>query len=337
MDGHPELPDADAPLDPPALVPPAAFDAPPAFLPPTTEPPSTFEQPAAFEAPTAQFDGFAPPAAADAPISVVIHDEPKPRRTGLLVGLGALVVAAVGVGGFLLLSSDEAEATFSIDKAAAAAAEQRSMSFTLTVDAMGEESVIEAEIDNESGLARMTLQLGAMFDDGVEMIVDTKNEVVYVSSDLFDSIGLDVETDWIKMDEEFLADSGEDSMFSTATSNDAMQASVLLENATSVEEVGIEEIDGEQLKHYRVTVSGEEALQQSPQVAEQFESVGGEMPDEVTYDMWVSEDNELRRIGVDLDIGPAVITTLLVITGIDQPLDIELPDDDDTTDASELM
>lgn len=211
------------------------------------------------------------------------------------------------------------------------------MSFEMTVDAMGEETVIEAEIDNDSGLARMTLQLGAMFDDGVEMIVDTKNEVVYVSSDLFDSIGLDVETDWIKMDAEFLAESGEDSMFSTATSNDAMQASVLLENAKSVEEVGIEEIDGEQLKHYRVTVSGDEALRQSPQVAEQFESVGGEMPDEVTYDMWVSEDNELRRIGVDLDIGPAVITTLLVITGTDQSLDIELPDDDDTTDASELL
>ncbi|MDO9173406.1 MAG: hypothetical protein Q7V62_01295, partial [Actinomycetota bacterium] len=268
MDGHPELPDADAPLDPPALVPPTAFDAPPAF-----EPPANVEPPSAFEPPTAQFDGFAPPAAADAPISVVIHDEPKPRRTGLLVGLGALVVAAVGVGGFLLLSSDEAEATFSIDKAAAAAAEHRTMSFEMTVDAMGEETVIEAEIDNDSGLARMTLQLGAMFDDGVEMIVDTKNEVVYVSSDLFDSIGLDVETDWIKMDAEFLAESGEDSMFSTATSNDAMQASVLLENAKSVEEVGIEEIDGEQLKHYRVTVSGEEALRQSPQVAEQFESV----------------------------------------------------------------
>lgn len=327
MDGHPELPDTGAPLDPPT-----AFDAPPAF-----EPPAAFEPPSTFQPPTAQFDGFAPPNPADAPISVVIHDQPKPRRTGLLVGLGALVVAAVAAGGFLLLRSDEAEATFSIEQAAAAAAEHRTMSYTMTVETMGEETVIEAEVDNETGLARMTLQLGALFDDGVEMIVDTKQEIIYVSSDLFDTIGLDVETDWIKMDKEFLADSGDNSMFSTATSNDALQASVLLENAKSVEEVGVEEIDGEQLKHFRVTVSAEEALQQSPQVAEQFEAVGGEMPDDVTYDMWVTEDNELRRIAIELDIGPAVVTTLMVITGTDQPLDIELPDDDDTTDASDLM
>lgn len=322
MDGHSENPDLpDAPTTDAFDAPTAAFDAP-------TAP---------FDPPTAQFEGFPPPVSSDAPISVVLHAEPKRRRTGLLVGVGALVVAAVAVGGFLLLSGDEAEATFSIEKATAGASENRSMSYTMTVESMGEATVIEAEVDNESGLARMTLQLGAVFGDGIEMIVDTKNEVVYVSSDLFDSIGLDVETDWIRMDTEFLAENGNNSMFSTAASNDAMQASVLLENATSVEEVGIEEFDGEQLKHFRVTVSAEEALKQSPQVADQFETAGGEMPDEVTYDMWVSEDNELRRIGVDLDIGPAVIKTLLVITETDQPIDIQLPGDDDTTDASELL
>ena len=63
----------------------------------------------------------------------------------------------------------------------------------------------------------------------------------------------------------------------------------------------------------------------------------GELPDEVVYDMYVTKDNQLRRISIDLDVGTTVVKLDVVVTPIEGPLVIELPTDADVTDVSELM
>jgi hypothetical protein len=314
----------------------AAMDGPPAFPHPDsmgddTTPPA---QPATFDDATAPFPD---PVAGEPPISVVLHEEPKNRRTGLFVGAGVVAVAALGMGAFLLLRGGDEKQTYSLKTATAAAAEQKASAYTLSVESMGEELSMDAEVDNTTGLGHMTMQIGGLGDGEIEVIVDTPNEVLYVSSALFESIGLDVKTDWIKMDKEFLADSGDSTMFDAATTDSTFGAAQLLEGAKSVEDLGFEERDLEKLKHYKVTVDAATAIEASPQLEEQVTSIDGELPDEIVYDMYVTKDNQLRRIFIDLDVGTSVIKLDMVVRTLTEPLVIELPDEADFTDASELM
>lgn len=290
-------------------------------------------QPATFDESTGPLSD---PVSGEPPISVVLHEEPKRRRTGLFVGAGVVAVAVLGVGAFLLLRGGE-KPTYSLKTATAAAAEQKATAYTLSIESMGEELSLDAEVDNTTGLGHMTMQIGGMGDGEIEILVDTPNEVIYVSSALFESIGLDVKTDWIKMDKEFLADSGDSTMFDAATTDSSFGAAHLLENAKSVEDLGFEERDGEKLKHYKVTVDAATAIEASPQLEEQVTSIDGELPDEIVYDMYVTKDNQLRRIFIDLDVGTSVVKLDMVVRPLTEPLVIELPDEADFTDASELM
>ena len=101
---------------------------------------------------------------------------------------------------------------------------------------------MDAEFDGVTGNTRVTMRMEGLFDDGIEMIVSETTQTIYVSSDLFKVIGLDVQTEWIKMDEEFLTEQGDNS-FDSATNSDVLNASALLADASSVEEVGLETID----------------------------------------------------------------------------------------------
>jgi len=291
------------------------------------------------------FDAFPPPFVGDAvlagepTLSVVLPDEPAPRRMGLLVGVALFVVVALGLGAFLLLRNDDKAAAYSLQQAATAASTQQAMAFTLTMETMGQEIVIDAEADNTSGLTRMTMQMdGLGFGNaGIKMIVDAPNEVIYISSDLFSAIGLDVASEWIKMDKAFLADSGDDSMFDAANSGNVLQAGEIVEQASTKEDLGLEEIDGEQLRHYRVTLDLAKALELSPQLEDSFAELDADLPTEVPYDMWVTEDNELRRVLIELDLGATVVKIDQVIRMLDGPLVIEIPADADVTPAGDLL
>ena len=276
-------------------------------------------------------DHFPPPA------SVVLHDEPAPRRTGLFVVVGLLLTAVVAGGAFMLTKDDEEEAAaYSLDAAVEALDESESIAYTVDVDSMGQEVSIDAEFDADTGNTRVTMRMDGIFDNGIEMIVSTDPQIIYVSSTLFSVIGVDIDTEWIKMDEEFLAEQGENA-FESAVSNDVLNAGDLIASATSVEDIGLETIDGEQLQHYRVTVDKETALANSPQMQDQITEAGGEMPDEVAYEMWVTEDNRLRRMGVDLDIGTSIISTVFTVKAPGAPISVEAPVDADVTDAEELL
>jgi len=271
------------------------------------------------------------------PVSVVLHDQPAPRRAGLLAAVGLLLIAAVAGGAFMLMKGDDAkEATYSLEAATTAIDEEKDLAYSVVADSMGQEVTIDAELDSDTGNTRITMQMDGMFDDGIEMIITEESQTIYVSSDLFSVLGLDIKTDWIKVDKEFLEEQGDNS-FSSAANNDVLAAGDLLADATSVEEVGLETIDGEELMHYRVTVDKETALANSPQLKGQLDELGGEMPDEVVYDMWVTEDNQLRRMSLDLDIGPSILSTLVIVKTLDGPISVELPADDEVTNADELV
>jgi hypothetical protein len=275
-------------------------------------------------------------------VSVVIHEPPKRRRTGLLVAVGVLLVAALGVGGFLLLRSDDEEATYSLSAAAARAADTTSVAFTMTMNVMGEEIVADAATDSERGLTHITMDLGGAelgIDATMEMIADDNAKVVYLQSGFFEALGLDVDTDWIKMDEEFLASQGgaDADMFGSASVGNPLDVAPLFEHAKSVTEVGFDDVDGVKVQHFEVVVDTLAALDASPQLQQQFEELSGDLPTDLTYDVYVDEQNQIRRLSTVVKAGATKVEIDIVIKPLTEPLVIEVPDPADVTDIADLM
>jgi len=314
----------------------------PSWAPPaasTTPPPAT-----PFAPPT--FDAATPPPLVPV-TSVVLTEPPRRRRTGLWVGLAALAVVALGVGGFFAFASrddDDAssEATFSLDEVPAAAEDQGA--FTATISAMDQTIEQHAEYDLDAGLMSLTMTLPGFFDDSMEVsaIVDLENEVIYLDASLFEEMGLEVDTTWLRIDREALEEAGQDaSGFDQFKTGDPTGLAGALVDIGEVTEIGKETIDGEELMHYQVVADTADLLDADPEALEQLEvqveQFGGELPDEVVYDVWVTEDNRVRRMVIDLEMGVMQASVEYVFEDLDGPVEIELPADDDVTDIMDLV
>jgi hypothetical protein len=279
--------------------------------------------------------------------SVVVAEEPRRRRSGLWIGLGALIVVALGVGGFFAFASDDDDddaesATFSLAEVTSAAQDEGA--FTATITAMDQTVEQHAVYDLEEGLMSMTMTLPGFGDEEmqIEALVDIDDEVVYLDASLFEDMGLPVETEWLRIDREALETAGEDaSAFDQFKLGDPTGLAGSLVEVGDVTEIGKEEIDGEELMHYQVAASTAELLDTDPEALEQIqvqvEQVGGELPDEIVYDVWVTEDNRVRKLVVDLEMGVMQTSVDYVFEDLDEPVDIELPAEDDVTDIMDLI
>jgi hypothetical protein len=102
-------------------------------------------------------------------------------------------------------------------------------------------------------------------------------------------------------------------------------------------EVGIDTIDGVEVRHYEVSVDVAEALAALPQ-AELDSGTGDiELPDTISYDVWVTADNQLRRVSFGTEIAGQPIGMQLDMTTTDEPLGIELPADGEVFDLTGLL
>jgi hypothetical protein len=91
-----------------------------------------------------------------------------------------------------------------------------------------------------------------------------------------------------------------------------------------VEYVGEEDVDGETLKHYTMTVRSEAVrdLQQD------MGTSGARLPKAITYDLWTDADGMMRKTTMVMgDLG----TVTVELSGWGEPVDIEVPP------ASEVM
>lgn len=286
---------------------------------------------------------FAPPVVAatqfaEPTVAVVAHAEPKRRRTGRLIGAGVLAVAALASGALVLLNKDKAEATYSLTEANAAAAETTAAAFTMTMSAMGEDVTAEAEMDTTSGLSHIVMELGVV-DGSVEMIADTKAKTVYFKSSFFEGIGLSVDTEWIKFDEEILQEQavGDESIFDSANLGNPLAAAAVFENAKSVTEIGFDEVDGVKVKHFEVVVDALDAMKASPALQQQFDQLDADLPSELTYDVYVDEQNQIRRTNMEITLAGQKVVVDIVIKPLTEPLVIEVPKPADVTDFADLL
>ncbi len=257
---------------------------------------------------------------------------PKRRRTGLLVGVGAVVVAAV-VAVVVLLGGGSSDATYSLKAATKGAAEARNVAFEMTMSAGPVQMTMTARVDVAAELTAMKAELPALADVVVDAIIDTGNQVMYMDASAFPGAE-QLATPWISMDLSKVPGAAESF---GATAVNPLDAAALFEDAATVVDKGVEEVNGEQVKHYVVTVDLAEAMAAQPGMFDQIDALGGDLPDTLDYDVWVTEDNQMRRLSFGMDVAGQTVSMDMTVTAIGTIDPIVIPADDDVTDITDML
>ena len=104
----------------------------------------------------------------------------------------------------------------------------------------------------------------------------------------------------------------------------------LRDNGIDPEKVGTETIDGQELTHYRFTLTGRElAEQMNDEELEAVEDSGMDIEDvDTEYDLWVSDDGLPRRMEILSDFAGGSTTMRLDIKDYTVPVDVKVPTPD---------
>ncbi len=91
------------------------------------------------------------------------------------------------------------------------------------------------------------------------------------------------------------------------------------EGVQSVVFVGDEDVEGEQLGHYEVKLDISK-IQQFKELETQ-----AELPKTVSYDLWLDDENRMRKMTMEMDMGGAPMEMEAQFTDWDEPVDIAAP------------
>ncbi len=264
-------------------------------------------------------------------------------------------MVALGIGAFVALagsgSGDGADVAepYSLIAAAEGTLTARTVEFDLTASAADlAEITVSGAVDNESQLVSVTADLSSLLalgdmpipfgESDVTALVDGSTGVVYLDASALGGF-LPDGAGWVSIDLGALAEQRGDTLDELQSEfavdpTDIARSLLDTENAT---EVGLDTIDGVEVKHYEVTVDIADALAAVPP-ADLDPAIGDvELPDTITYDVWITEDNQLRRVSFDTEIAGQRIGMQLDVTTSDESLGIELPADADVFDLTGLL
>ncbi len=280
--------------------------------------------------PTVPTELPAPLPAPEAPSSVLISVEapPKPKRGKWIALFAVLALLVGGFVAYLTLAGDDKESV-SLEKALANSQEARSFDMALTIDVgvLGGFSA-EARIDRDAQLMAMTLDMSVLGGSEMEMIVDLGDGSTYISSNVFAESGADIPTKWGKVP-------GTDAlgMGGLGIGADPADITSIAEAAQNVESLGTTEFHGETVHHFQATIPFADAMAANPDVADQFDQLGIEMPAELVYDLYVADGNELRGISFGFDLMGQQLKIEMVFSNYDSIEPIVVPDPSDVTET----
>lgn len=282
---------------------------------------------------------WAPPSIGETHVSVVVTPPPKRRRTGLIVAVALGVAAGLAVGGFFVLRSD-AGPSYALDRAATAAATTKYTSVTMSIASAGQSITLKGETDLDRGLMHFTMNMGELLgsNGNIEVIVDTKSLTIYMASAVFKTAGAPIDTPWVKVDQKTLEAAGQDaSAFDQIDIGNQLAPASLFATAKSVKDIGLETIDGEHLEHYEVTLDMQKVLELNPLLKSTADSQGTTLPDEITYQAYITKDNEIRRLTYTFGEGDAAAEATIVSHVLPTAPAIDLPADADVTDLATFL
>lgn len=296
-----------------------------------------------------------PPASSATPPPDVepVASSPSGRgRKPLVLAAAVFAVIALGVGALVALAggrsggADVAE-PYSLIAAAERTITAQTVEFDLTLSATDlAEVAVSGAVDNESRIMSVTTDLSSLLALGdaplpfggteITALVDASNGVIYLDAAALGGF-LPSDAAWLSIDLASLAEaSGQslDDLQGEFALDPADIARTLLDAGTSTE-VGVDSIDGVDAKHYQVEVDIAAALADFPEIDPALGEV--ELPDTIAYDVWVTADNQLRRVTFDIDLAGQSIGMQLDMTTSSEPLDVQLPDPSDVYDLTALL
>ncbi len=282
---------------------------------------------------------------------------------------GAIAAAALGVGAVAVVtggSSNDVVATpFSLVAAAEDAVTARTVEFDLTLAAADVASIeVSGAVDNESQLISVTTDLSSLLslgdmplplgDGEVTLLADGESGTAYLDADSLVGF-LPIDVPWVSIDLGAAAEqSGKvlDDITDELALDPSELARILLDS-DDAEEVGTETIDGVDVMRYEVRVDVAAALDELPRAEldevlddldlpadielPDLDVPGLDLPDSFAYDVWVTADNQLRRVAFDTEIAGQNVSMQLDLVTSDEPLGLELPADADVFDLSALL
>ncbi len=211
----------------------------------------------------------------------------------------------------------------------------------------------DADVDNTTQQAAMTMDLGLLGGD-MEMVVD--DGVIYMRSPAFERLA---PTPWVsmdpaKMDPEAAAQFGG---FGAGTTDPSAYAG-LFAGVFDVRASGSADIDGVATTRYVGTIDLAKVLEgfadvvgedvdaatkeQLEAAVEQFDALG--IDEKIPFVIWIDEDGLPRRQRITMDFGelvPGTEEALLDMTvdysAFGEPVDVEIPKASQVTDITDMM
>ncbi len=282
---------------------------------------------------------------------------PKPSRGRLFVLLAILALVALGAGAFFVLRGDGgsgekiaqvddptvAPAQFSLQAAAQGASSSSTARYEINMSMGGFGALtMIGGIDTEAQLMTFTMDMGAFMGGAggpgeVEAILDVGNGTMYMSSA---GLGFPTDAPWISMDLGAIAETSgmtiED--FQDQFTANPLDVAALFTEADDVVDLGAETIDGVEVRHYQVSIDTAAALAANPQMQQQVDlgDLGADIPSEIVYDVWVTADNQLRRMTFAMDIFGQEMVMEMNVSAVGEPLDVQIPSPDEVMDVTDL-
>lgn len=269
------------------------------------------------------------------PVEIALEAPPAPRkrRKGVLVGAAVLLVAVVV--GVVLAVGGTSDAGYSLKAATASAGEATNVAFDMHMTMAGQDIDMTARLDMEHQLMAAEAKI-PILDDGLsfEMILDLGNLTMYLDTSGIPGAG-DAPTKWVSMDMSKVP--GLEDQMGSITDSNPLDVAKLFDGSSEVVDKGLEDVAGEKVRHYVVTVDFAALMKAQPNTFEQLQELGAEMPDTVDYDVWVTKDSELRKMGFSMPMMGQTVTMEMTVRAIGDIEPIVLPSPDEVTDMTSLI
>lgn len=223
------------------------------------------------------------------PLAACGSDEEKPEAAGSTASSSAkadVSASATPAGDAETpgASGEEIDAANFAELMSAAIQEQETAHVSMK---MGDSLSVEGDVRYGDDGTAMKVTMGMGQQDATMIFVD---DVLYMQMP-----GMSQPGKWTKVTK------GDAALGQIVEQMDAMgprgSLEVMKNGLQEVRLVGTEEVDGEQLKHYEVTVDAQAALESLGQLGD---AAGGDVPQEVSYDLYLDDDNLMRRIVLDV-------------------------------------
>lgn len=126
-------------------------------------------------------------------------------------------------------------------------------------------------------------------------------------------------------------------VFQQNSSNNPLDVAKVFDKAESVDDLGVEDFRGQQVKHFHVTVVTADALAAYPALQRQIDQLGSDFPAEMSDEVYVSGDSQLRRVVYEMSVAGQTIGADMVLTAVGSIGPISIPSPDEVTDMSTLI